>query len=289
METNKMYIIFSDGFLSERLELEVVHLMSDQIICPECGNKLRRGSTFCMNCGNKIPADILSEQASDKESILDEEKDVLPSLEESGLDEITESGSIVEPTLPEVKTPASTEALSWDEETPSTLAYDETVENKKESSTDRAIKSEIPESTKTSDLSWEEGVDEIKEGMPFKEIEPPRVYAEAHEVHVSTEEALDHLFPEVRDDATRDAVAHLFPEGRGTTSADFIDVIVGKPEKISVKKPLQELDTPVCLSCGTIPTSDGFEYPSYVFDALGKARIENGDKLLQENEHEKAI
>jgi tetratricopeptide (TPR) repeat protein len=125
--------------------------------------------------------------------------------------------------------------------------------------------------------------------MPFKEIEPPRVFAEAHETLVSTEEALDHLFPEVRDDATRDAVAHLFPEGRGTTSAGFIDVIVGKPEKISIKQPFHEIDTPVCLNCGAIPTSDDFEYPQYVFDALGKARIENGDKLLQENEHERAI
>jgi len=265
--------------------------MSDQIACPECGNKMRKGSTFCINCGNKIPEDVLPEQTLEEERLLDKEEDVLPAVEESGLEEIIETESTVEPTLPEPEIPESVDMLSWDEELPNTPSTDETLESEEEPSLDNSGKSEIeiPSSTDASELSWEEGVDDIKEGMPFKEIEPPRVFAEAHDIIATTDDALDHLFPEVRDDATRDAVAHLFPEGRGSTSASFIDVVVGKPERISIKTPLHELETPVCLSCGTIPTSDGFEYPEYVFDALGKARVENGEKLLQENEHEAAI
>ena len=265
--------------------------MSDQIACPECGNKMRKGSTFCMNCGHKMLEDVLPEQTLEEEPILEKEDDILPAVEESGLDEIAEAEPLTETALPEPETTESADTLSWDEELPGTPASEDTLGIEKETPPDSSAKSdaESSPSSKESDLSWEEGVEGIKEGMPFKEIEPPRVFAEAHDVAVSTDDALEHLFPEVRDDATRDAVAHLFPEGRGSTSPSFIDVVVGKPERISIKKPLHELETPVCLSCGTIPTSDGFEYPEYVFDALGKARIENGDRLLQENEHESAI
>ncbi|MDH4214427.1 MAG: zinc ribbon domain-containing protein [Candidatus Thorarchaeota archaeon] len=265
--------------------------MSDQIACPECGNKMRKGSTFCINCGNKIPEDILPEQTLEEEQILGEEEDVLPAVEESGLDEVIHAEPAAEPILHESKTTEPSDMLSWDEGLPNTPEANKTLENEVEMPVDVSIKSEIetPSTADTSELSWEEGVAGIKEGMPFKEIEPPRVFAEAHDAKVTTDDALEHLFPEVKDDATRDAVAHLFPEGRGSTSASFIDVVVGKPERISIKSPLHELETPVCLSCGTIPTSDSFEYPEYVFDALGKARVENGERLLQENEHEAAI
>jgi hypothetical protein len=265
--------------------------MSDQIACPECGSKMRKGSTFCINCGHKIPEDILPEQTLEEEVILEKEADILPAVEESGLDEIIEAEASVETTLPEPETTGSADMLSWDEELPNAPTTEDTLKIEEKVSPDSSIKSETssPPSSEEGELSWEEGVAGIKEGMPFKEIEPPRVFAEAQEIAVTTDDALEHLFPEVRDDATRDAVAHLFPEGRGSTSASFIDVVVGKPERISVKTPLHELETPVCLSCGTIPTSDGFEYPQYVYDALGKARIEHGEQLLQENEHETAI
>jgi hypothetical protein len=265
-------------------------LMSDQIKCPECGNKMRRGSTFCMNCGHKMSGDIHDEQITEEEDTVDSEKDVLPALEDSGLEEITETPPDVEPTPPESELSSPSDELSWDDELPSMPAAGEKAKMEVETSPNKKTESgEEPPSTEAdSGLSWEEGVDGIKEGMPFREIERPRV-VEAQDIIITTDEALDHLFPQVQDDATRDAVVHLFPEGRGSTSSSFIDVVVGKPERISLKKPLQELETPVCLSCGTIPTSDGFEYPSYVFDALGKARVDNGDKLLQENEHEAAI
>jgi len=235
--------------------------------------------------------DVLPEQTLEEEAILEKEDDILPAVEDSGLDEIAETEPSTEATVPEPETTESVDMLSWDEELPGAPAAEDTLRIDKETTPDSSVKSdtESSASSEEGELSWEEGVAGIKEGMPFKEIEPPRVFAEAHDIVISTDDALEHLFPEVRDDATRDAVAHLFPEGRGSTSPSFIDVVVGKPERISIKKPLHELETPVCLSCGTIPTSDGFEYPEYVFDALGKARIENGDRLLQENEHESAI
>lgn len=273
------------------IELDVVRAMSDQIACPECGNKMRKGSTFCMNCGHKIPNHVLTEQTLEEEKIPDEIDDVLPAVEESGLEEIGVAESSTDATLPEPETTESADMLSWDEELPDAPTTEETLKIEEGIGSDSLaeLESKSPSSPEEGELSWEEGVAGIKEGMPFKEIEPPRVFAEAHEIVASTDDALEHLFPEVRDDATRDAVAHLFPEGRGSTSPSFIDVVVGKPERISIKKPLHELTTPVCLSCGGIPTSDGFEYPEYVFDALGKARIDNGDRLLQENEHESAI
>jgi hypothetical protein len=263
--------------------------MSDQIKCPKCGNKMRKGSTFCMNCGTKIPEDILPEITLESGHNAEEVKDVLPAVEESGLEEIVEPKEPIVQAPPQEEAVSSKASLSWDESI-SEIPSDTATSKPNEVTTSEATSTGNEEhNTSESELSWEEGVQKIKEGMPFKEIEPPRVYAEAQDTVVSTEEALEHLFPEVRDDATRDAVAHLFPEGRGSTSASFIDVVVGKPERISVKKPLHEIETPVCLTCGTIPTSDGFEYPAYVFDALGKARVENGEKLLQENEHEAAI
>jgi hypothetical protein len=271
---------------------EAVQPMSDQIECPKCGNKMRKGSTFCMQCGTKVTDDALSESALGEEQPLSDAEDVLPAIEESGLEEVTEPPTTTESTPNESESAKAQESLSWDEELPDfpDLPTDgETGKVEQVSTPAETPEAETEPASGARGLSWEEGIDNIKVGMPFKEIEPPRVYAEAEDIEVSTEEALEHLFPEMQDDATRDAVAHLFPEGRGSTSSSFIDVVVGKPQRISIKKPLHELDTPVCLTCGTAPTSDGFEYPAYVFDALGKARIENGDKLLQENEHEAAI
>lgn len=244
-----------------------------------------------MKCGNKIPDDIVPEQTLDASLIPENAEDILPAFEESGLDEIAESEPFLEthPLKPEKSD--SVDELSWEDGLPTAPSIEEIPKMEKAAAPEVVTNTElkIAGSRAASELSWEEGAEEIKEGMPFKEIEAPRVYAESQDVAVTADEALVHLFPEVRDDATRDAVAHLFPEGRGSTSPGFIDVVVGKPARISIRKPLRELETPVCLSCGNVPTSDGFEYPEYVFDALGKARVENGDRLLQENEHETAI
>jgi hypothetical protein len=264
--------------------------MAEHLHCPECGKSIGKGSTFCLGCGSKIPENL--------EPVNIPTTDTLPSVEESGLDDIGEPVPIVEPTISE---PLLEEAplpddLSWDEEIPDLPSGEmetssgETVASMS-TSTPVASKLETqePEITDESELSWDESVEEIKEGMPFKEVEPPRIVAVSDATKTTTDDALTHLFPEVRDDATRDAVTHLFPEGRGSTSATFIDVVVGKPAKVSIKSPLKELDHASCPNCGVVLTSDGFEYPSYVFDAMGKARSDYGDELLKDKEHERAI
>ncbi|MGY5872110.1 MAG: tetratricopeptide repeat protein [Candidatus Thorarchaeota archaeon] len=241
-----------------------------------------KGSTFCIGCGNKIPEGLEPVSA-----------DTLPSVEESGLADIEEPVLTAEPTLPEPvpEVAAQPEELSWDDEIPDLPAGEPAVESGETmASTPTSVAMDsAPPATEEAELSWEESIDEVKEGMPFKEIEPPRIVAEATAIEVTTDDALTHLFPEVQDDATRDAVSHLFPEGRGSTSATFIDVVVGKPAKVSIKTPLKELDHASCPNCGVAITADGFEYPAYVFDAMGKARSDYGDQLLRDNEHERAI
>jgi len=264
--------------------------MVDHLQCPECGKNLGKGSTFCIGCGNKIPEDL--------KPVTVAESDTLPSVEESGLDDIAEPVLVGEPSLLEIEPEASsqTEELTWDDKLPD-LPVGETEEDNGETmvsaptSVAADSEPEVPEPivTEEDELSWDESVSEIKEGMPFKEIEPPRIVAEADDITVTTDDALSHLFPEAQDNATRDAVTHLFPEGRGSTSATFIDVVVGKPAKVSIKTPLKELDHPSCPNCGVAITGDDFEYPAYVFDAMGKARSNYGDQLLKENEHERAI
>ena len=252
-----------------------------------------------MGCGNRVPEDLPSAppEPTLEESEILEEVEKVPSLETSAFDELSTE------TQPERKPevlPSIEEELSWDESTiaptmetpveeaPSIAEEDETVVDAAHEMPVEEL--EVPEG-KSTDMSWEEGVDGIKVGMPFKEVEPPRVYDD--EVPISTEEALEHLFPEgapkeIREE-TKQAVEHLFPEGRGSTTTTFIDVVVGKPDRIGFKGPLQELETPVCPNCGINLSSDEFEYPSYVFEAMGKARIEQGERFLEENEHEKAI
>ena len=260
--------------------------MVDHLQCPVCGKSIGKGSTFCIGCGNKIPEDLVPVSTPNP--------DVLPSVDESGLDDI-ESPTLVDESVikePIVNEAAPVDDLSWEEELPELpVGKIEVGAGEIVSSAPASTQPEIedPPVSKESELSWDERVEEIKVGMPFKEVEPPRVVTEASTIDVTTDDALSHLFPEVRDDATRDAVTHLFPEGRGSTSASFIDVVVGKPAKISVKTPMKELDQASCPNCGVIITADGFEYPPYVFDAMGKARSDYADTLLEENEHERAI
>jgi len=269
--------------------------MQDQILCPECGKRLRKGSTFCIGCGNKIHDDapLAPPEPELGDSTMDEpldNGDVLPSLDGSGLEEelVTEPSESLpekeelswdEPPVPAEIAPVE-EELNWDD---STLPAVEAAPAEDLSLIEDPAEIEDSGALST-DLIWDD--DEIKEGMPFKEIEPPRIFAE--EIPITPEEAVDHLFPDGRDEETRDAVAHLFPKGRGTTSTSFIDVVVGKPSKIG-PAPLKELETPACPNCGMDLTSDGFEYPAYVFDAMGRARLEHGMMHLKENEHEKAI
>ncbi|MFX1260549.1 MAG: tol-pal system YbgF family protein [Promethearchaeota archaeon] len=269
--------------------------MEGSVECPECGKRSRRGSTFCMGCGNRLPNGHVPTTSEASEDVLPEasELDDVPDLGEPPAElEIlpdTELPDVDEPVIeeePPSATPTSPEeGLSW-----------EVDERLVESTTEEVAAPEpIPVSPpeapagSSSDLSWEvEGVDpEIKVGMPFKEVAPPRVMAEEIEVHPV--EVFDHLFPEGKDDPTRDAVTHLFPGGRGVTSKDFIDTVVGTPKRIAVTTPMPELDTPDCPNCGFSISGDGFEYPGYVYEAMGKARMEDGFGKLEAKQFEPAI
>ena len=272
--------------------------MQDQVICPSCQKRIRKGSTFCIGCGNAVPEDLPTAppEPTLEESEIGDELEKVASLDDSVLDELPAET----PPTPEALPPVE-EDLSWGEDIPEPeplhiegeLSMDEAALSESDTGKPPLLpigQSEEPVGRST-DMSWEDEMYEVKEGMPFTEIEPPRVYDE--EVPISTEEALEHLFPEgapkeIREE-TKQAVEHLFPEGRGTTTTTFIDVVVGKPDRVGLKGPIQELQTPVCPNCGIALSSDEFEYPPYVFEAMGKARLAQGEHHLEENEHEKAI
>jgi tetratricopeptide (TPR) repeat protein len=52
---------------------------------------------------------------------------------------------------------------------------------------------------------------------------------------------------------------------------------------------MPELETPSCPKCGAAITRDEFDYPPYVYDAMGRARLDYGMLKLKDNEHENAI
>lgn len=263
--------------------------MPEQLQCPKCGMKLGKGSTFCINCGYRVGDAVPSSASVETEEPTLESEDMvleetqLPALEDSEIDAMMTNmtAEAEAPCEPEEGCLPPAEELSWEGELPDPALA---------SSANPVVQStpmehqDIPKAIDLEELTGEEGVADIKVGMPFKEIEPPRVVTE----DIDMTDAVEHLFPESKDDATREAVAHLFPEGRGSTSSSFIDVVVGKPNRISVA-PMKELDTPACPSCGAVLTTDGFEYPHYVFEAMAKARLDRGDNLLDEDEHERAI
>lgn len=263
--------------------------MSDQILCPGCGMKLGKGSTFCINCGQKLPDAPMpiSPDAEVVEGDIEppsESAEMLPALEESELEEIEEP-SFSDSEIPESETLPPVDELSWEEGMSPAAPTPTETPQAAESVPIPMPDDVIPKAVDIEDLSWEGEMDEPKEGMPFKEVEPPRVVAE----EIDMASAMEHLFPEKSDDATREAVAHLFPEGRGSTSSSFIDVVVGTPSRVGITKPMKELETPSCPHCGAALTADEFEYPSYVFEAMGKARMDQGEQLLKSNDHEKAI
>ncbi|MHA1908293.1 MAG: hypothetical protein ACW98Y_13425 [Candidatus Thorarchaeota archaeon] len=290
--------------------------MTDSITCPSCKTSLRKGSTFCMKCGTALNGDGVSsttEHTHDSAEITTNDDATLPEIEDwsevpkdtddlmaATLAAVSESETLMSEekhSPPEVELPPEDD-LSWEEgiETPevpdvtledSILEEDPVIE---EPTIDEPIIEEPPAVEPTSrDLSWEtpeEYSSEIKEGMPFTEVAPPTVM-DADVVDVS--EAKEHLFTDAPDEDTREAVTHLFPHGRGDTSPDFIDVVVGKPKKIGSDITPTILETPTCPDCGGTVGSDSFEYPPYVYDAMGKARMNYGVHLLKELDHESAI
>ncbi|MHA2426183.1 MAG: hypothetical protein ACXAEF_15450, partial [Candidatus Thorarchaeota archaeon] len=128
-----------------------------------------------------------------EESEILDDSEKLPSLDESVLDETpAETPTAAEPEA----LPPMEEDLNWDESDMTVAAPQPVEEDLSIVEEPAAAASEGPPllpigepeepQGRSSDMSWEEGVDEVKEGMPFTEIEPPRVYAE--EVPVTTEE-----------------------------------------------------------------------------------------------------
>ncbi|MHA2378476.1 MAG: hypothetical protein ACXADS_04310 [Candidatus Thorarchaeota archaeon] len=231
------------------------------------------------------------------ESELEDIPDTLPETE---LPDIAEPAVAEEPVAPdETPVPPPDNDLSW--EVDESLVQPTDDGEPSAETADQAVALEVHEpepvadavvlEDRTEDLSWDDMAaardPDVKEGMPFKEVEPPRVVSE--DVDLATDVVIDHLFPVGRDDETREAVSHLFPEGRGVTSKDFIDVVVGTPKKVAVSTPMVELDTPSCPSCGVTLSGDEFEYPGYVYEAMGQARLEDGEARLGEKEFEAAI
>jgi len=222
----------------------------------------------------------------------DAEEDVLPDIDDSVLPEPEEESTLEATLLP------PDDELTWEVDNPAlvkgmpVVAADELPAAPAEPESSR--EAEVRDYDHVSaEMAWdtssipEFSSDEVKEGMPFKEVAPPRIAAD--DIATSTEDALRHLFPDEIDASTTEAVTHLFPRGRGVASRDFVDVVVGKPKKIAITSIMHELKTPSCPNCGTTITGDGYEYPSYVYETMGKARLEQGVQRQKKNEHENAI
>ncbi|MDF1539647.1 MAG: zinc-ribbon domain-containing protein [Candidatus Thorarchaeota archaeon] len=295
----------------------MVSKMSESVSCPKCGSHLRKGSTFCLKCGTKLTgteASVMKAEVTEAEIVIEDitEGDVtLPEIEEWGkvpddtddlmretMEALEDSKELLDSNTTEkpVELPPE-EDLSWetdletDEEAEDVELAPSIIEDEPEGiHIEKPPIAEEPKLT-SRDLSWESPEayrSEIKEGMPFKEVAPPRVI-DADVIEVSNDEVVEHLFTESPDDDTREAVTHLFPRGRGETTTDFIEIAVGKPKKIGTEISPILLEAPTCPGCGATIGSDSFEYPPYVYEAMGKARLEEGARLMANNEHENAI
>jgi len=217
--------------------------------------------------------------------------DSLPPLEETELEDIDL------PKPPKETATETEEQPEWDDlETvaPAAVGTGSSSEHKTADApaAETPIHEERPQEKTSQAISWDEldheiPSEEVKEGDPFKEITPPRVLAESSIDPVKDFD--DSSLPEEMEDTAREAVAHLFPKGRGTTSKTFVDAVVGAAHKIGREARLPETETPSCPNCGMPVTKDGFEYPPYVFEAMGRARLEDGMQRLKESEPEKAI
>jgi hypothetical protein len=154
--------------------------MQEQVICPSCENRIRKGSAVCIGCGNKVPENLPTappEPTLEESEILDETEQI-PSLEDLGFEDIpAETPTVIEPeVLPPVE-----EDLNWDESIPTTEAAPIEEDLSLQEETVSAIETEAPPESssyeppvregRSTDMSWEVGVDEVKEGMPFKEVE----------------------------------------------------------------------------------------------------------------------
>lgn len=276
--------------------IQTVILMSGPLKCPNCETSLAKGSTFCIKCGTRISdKGIVSDPIvdSDHEHIED-----TPSLE---VEEVVDAISTSSEMRPEEKLPSEIDELEYDEGDLAELPE-----------VDDTVLPEIPPepeigstpATAEDDLSWDEDISSPEtpaESGALVEIEPPAVADEPPDIVVRDADPLtwDETVREIdpvddfeidpADEVDGDAMQHLFPKGRGDTGTDFIDAVVGRQDKIAVKVPMKELESPTCPSCGLALTADKFEYPPYVYDAMGRARMEDGEAKLRDGEHEHAI
>ncbi|MEM2143646.1 MAG: hypothetical protein QXS20_03085 [Candidatus Thorarchaeota archaeon] len=284
--------------------------MVPENICPVCGASVGKGSTHCIKCGSRLdgtmdvkkreadaatPVSASLEQTSARMNESLENVDTLPwdfELEE-GTEDTPSSVDLG------VDFPAVSAAYQdrdgtnpVDDGTPQDVEMGHT-DSLPEDIVEAAVGDADSESqSPPAEIDWDEsGIiesssEDIKEGNPFVEIEPPKVNHEDDEQPVLDVD--EHTIPSVMDEADRQVVEHLFPAGRGTTSRDFIEAIVGKPRKRSDVQ-VTEATGLNCPTCGTPMVSDGFTYPPYVFEAMARARLEAGLQLLREGQHEKAI
>ncbi|MCF2136411.1 MAG: hypothetical protein K9W43_04140 [Candidatus Thorarchaeota archaeon] len=248
-------------------------------------------------------------ESTDADSLPPIDEELLPESELEPIEDVmaespppTTTASLEEKTREKTR---PEEALEWEvdeeSETESTAASDYGEIREIDPSMIREVESTITREIDT---------DMVREGDPFVEVEPPvpkdmedmepvpvrevdPTFGESleplREFIPAPEDAKTHLFTEEDPSRTAKAVSHLFPEGKGTTSKEFIEIVVGKPKKIVVEEPMRELETPMCPSCGAVITTDDFKYPDYVYEAMARARMEAGLQLLKRSEHEKAI
>lgn len=221
-----------------------------------------------------------TEHSTEAPTISEAEGDILPDIDDSILPEPEEVTRPEEKSTLEATTIPPADEMAWEVDSSVQLeaglgvTTDEPTAAPAESSQETEVRDYDHVSA---EMNWdtasipEFSSDEVKEGMPFKEVAPPRIAAD--DITTSTDEAL----------------RHLFPRGRGDASRDFVDVVVGKPKKITITSKMHELKTPSCPNCGTTITGDGYEYPSYVYESMGKARLEQGAQKQRENDHENAI
>ena len=235
------------------------------------------------------------EQSAEAPTNSDAEGDVLPDIDDSVLPEPKEVERHEEEAALEATISPPADELTWevDNSVPVEAKPVATTDEPTVAPVESPQEADVHDDNSSAEMAWDTSAipefssDEVKEGMPFKEVAPPRVVGD--DISTSTDEALKHLFPDEIDASTTEAVTHLFPRGRGDATRDFVDVVVGKPKKIGITTKMHELKTPSCPNCGTTITGDGYEYPFYVYEVMGKARLEQGVLRQKENDHESAI
>ncbi len=285
--------------------------MTEERTCPVCGMRAGIEAVICPNCGHilddKLETDsilthdeLTFDDISDLEETESPEGDSnpedLPSI--APLDDTIEDDTIDEPLLDELLDNPEFELDDLSSEMQSAMSDDENTDERETGesvkASDTSTQTEI---VRTSHMPpeydeipkvWDAPVvsevasDDVREGEPFREVDAPVVQMDEDEMRAR-------MTGVAGKRETHEAMTHLFPPGRGVTSSDFIDAVVSKPTRIGSRVRVRETEVPSCPNCGSPLTDDGFQYPSYVFEALGRARMEAGLQHLREDRHEKAI